>query len=35
MDAMRDSDTMETQEWLYAIAAVKEHRGVERASDPW
>jgi hypothetical protein len=32
MDAMRDSDTTETQEWLDAVAAVKEHRGVERAA---
>src|SRR6478752_7134247 len=32
MDAMRDSDTTETQEWLDAVAAVKEHRGVERAN---
>jgi hypothetical protein len=32
MDVMRDSDTTETQEWLDAIASVKEHRGVERAN---
>ena len=32
MDAMRDSDTTETQESLDAVAAVKEHRGVERAA---
>src|SRR4029450_13314303 len=32
MDAIRDSDTTETQEWLDAVAAVKEHRGVERAA---
>ena len=32
MDAMRDSDSVETQEWLDALAAVREHRGVERAN---
>jgi pyruvate dehydrogenase E1 component len=32
MDAMRDSDKTETQEWLDALAAVKEHRGIERAN---
>src|SRR6516164_85513 len=32
MDVMRDSDTIETQEWLDALAAVKEHRGIERAN---
>jgi pyruvate dehydrogenase complex dehydrogenase (E1) component len=31
MDALRDSDVVETQEWLDALAAVKAHRGVERA----
>jgi pyruvate dehydrogenase E1 component len=32
MDVMRDSDTVETKEWLDALAAVKEHRGIERAN---
>jgi pyruvate dehydrogenase E1 component len=32
MDVMRDSDTIETQEWLDALASVKEHRGIERAN---
>jgi pyruvate dehydrogenase E1 component len=32
MDAMRDSDSVETQEWLDALASVREHRGLERAN---
>jgi pyruvate dehydrogenase E1 component len=32
MDAMRDSDSVETQEWLDALAAVRAHRGVDRAN---
>jgi pyruvate dehydrogenase E1 component len=32
MDAMRDTDSVETQEWLDALAAVRQHRGVERAN---
>jgi pyruvate dehydrogenase E1 component len=32
MDTMRDSDSVETQEWLDALAAVKMHRGVDRAN---
>jgi pyruvate dehydrogenase E1 component len=32
MDAMRDSDKTETQEWLDALAAVRVHRGVDRAN---
>src|SRR5499427_8047044 len=32
MDTMRDSDSVETQEWLDALAAVKVHRGLDRAN---
>jgi len=32
MDTMRDSDSVETQEWLDALAAVKVHRGPDRAN---
>src|SRR6516162_6776609 len=32
MDARRDSDAIETQEWLDALAAVRAHRGPDRAN---
>src|SRR6516225_6585558 len=32
MDAQRDSDSIETQEWLDALAAVLAHRGRDRAN---
>ena len=32
MDARRDSDAIETQEWLDALTAVRAHRGPDRAS---
>jgi pyruvate dehydrogenase E1 component len=32
MDARRDSNAIETQEWSDALAAVRAHRGPDRAS---